>query len=334
MKYKYELNWWDHYDQDRWITSYIISAFVVLFAFFVLKSINIPKLPKKMLPPEDLVFYEEPVQKKIMPKQIQRQQQPVQQEIFEKDPEIIIPVPAPPEPTTNLPQNMPSSDNFQVFENQSQDMPQSMPEMQLADGEMVPAEDDAPLEIPTGFESEWTQENAITKITTKHGDQSNVDVSSGISTTIRMEQKNNKVQFSGFRGEIDWSEILDPLLGWIGKNNMDIGLIPRKKLTRKDKTMKTTRKNLIIDGKKFEILLASKESRRQVTICMIDKNTNEYVLLVDQGLTKTSSLFELGTIERDKNGQVVRFKYSQKSANSDIAKKRMAQFWGWAKTLH
>jgi len=335
MKYKYELNWWDQYDQDRWISSAVLSLFVAILTFVVLKNIHLPELPKKPPIIEEFVFVEEKVQKKITPQKVNPIQEKIPQEIFDEEPEVVVEIFEPiQDQMTNLPQDLPSADQFQIFEEQNNDITVSAPEFTIADGEIMDQSEEADVNLPDGFESDWTQENVpTTVITSQHGDKSNVDISIGISTTIRMEQKNTKAHFAGFKGNIDWSEIMDPLLDWIGKNSSDIGLIPKRLMTNNDATMKTAKHILKVGNNKFELLLASKESKRQVTICMIDVKTNEFVLLIDQGLTQKSSIFKFGTVRRDKAGRIVEFNYQQKRADSKLAKERMGQFWGWAKTL-
>jgi len=335
MKYKYELNWWDQFDQDRWISSFVSSFVLVLLTFFILRNIPIPKLPKKLPQVAEFEFVTEKVQKKVFPRKVNPVQEQVQQKIFEEEPEVVIEIPEPiVDQATNLPQNLVPADQLQIFEQQSDETPISAPEFQVADGEIAPINDDATIEMSDGFESDWTQENVpTTVITTRHGDRSNSDVNSGISTTIRTERRNSKVHFSGFQGEIDWSELLNPLLDWIGKNSTDIGLVPKKFLTNDDINMKTARHLLKINGRKYELLLASNEAKRQVTICMIDTKTDEFVLLVDQGLTQTSNIFKTGKVRRNSSGNIVDLKLIQKAANNKLAQERMGQFWSWAKTL-
>ena len=92
MKYKYELNWWDRYDQDRWISSSVISFFIFMFTYIMLKNIPLPELPKKPATIEEFVFIEEKVQKKIATKKIIKPIEPTPQEVFEEEPEVVVEV--------------------------------------------------------------------------------------------------------------------------------------------------------------------------------------------------------------------------------------------------
>ncbi len=332
-KYKYELNWWDQYDQDRWISSSFISLLTVLLVFIILRNISLPELPRKPPIIEEFVFVEEKVQKKVFP----QKRMPVQEKIESveiEEPEITVEIFQPvTEDISNLPQNFQFSDQLQIFEQESQDMPVSASEFKISDGEFADLNEEAAIDLNNGINSDWTQENVSnTVITVKHGDPTNTEISSGISTTIKMDQKTAKVHFAGFKG-IAWKELLDPLLDWIGKNSVDIGTIPKLEMQATDSYIKTARKRITINGKKFEILLASNERKRQVTICMVDLQTNEYVLLIDQGLAQKSSIFKKGTLRRLPTGEIIEMRSEQLKANSKLADERMAQFWSWAKTL-
>ena len=80
-------------------------------------------------------------------------------------------------------------------------------------------------------------------------------------------------------------------------------------------------------------MLVSKPSLRQITICLVNRKTNQYVLLVDQGSTRRSSMLEVGKATRGKNNEIVYFKGTRKKADDPIAKKHMEIFKAWAKTV-
>jgi hypothetical protein len=128
--------------------------------------------------------------------------------------------------------------------------------------------------------------------------------------------------------------MLDPILEWLKNNSSPIGQVPFYKLANNDQTATTARIMISIDNIKYELLISCKIDRRQITICLVNKSDDKYVMLVDQGLTKTSTVFNTGKVRRSEQGEIVNFREgTYKNAQDPEAQEFMKIFWQWARSV-
>ena len=169
--------------------------------------------------------------------------------------------------------------------------------------------------------------------TPQRGDRS-LKGNRGISTTIRSREQVLSNNFKGFQGDISWEEMLDPILEWIKNNSSPIGLVPTRKLSNGDESAVTARVMVSMNNVRYEILLSCKIEKRQITICMVNRDSDNYVMLIDQGLTKTSTVFNTGKVRRGDNGEINNFRVgTYKNARDPEAQEFMKIFWQWARTV-
>jgi hypothetical protein len=96
----------------------------------------------------------------------------------------------------------------------------------------------------------------------------------------------------------------------------------------------TARQIINVDGVRYELLLASKPGKRQLTFCLIDLSDGSYMMLIDQGFKKSSNYFNIGEVERKKGAEeIVDFTGRTKSASDPQAKKFTKIFWSWASSV-
>jgi hypothetical protein len=328
---------WDRFDEDRWIAATIASLITLFLVILITKSIQIPENPKKIMIVEEIDFVKPEIKKKeIEVKKNQQEEKITDEKIIEEAPEIELNLPIEmPKNITNLPQNLLVSNEFKIFEHENTDIEQAQATMQITDGILAPESDanDA-LDIAKGLPTEWNEDRIKSTIITPNIGSKPSGENMGISTTIKTREQRLSTDFSGFKKEIKWEELLDPIFDWIRKNASPIGKLPRLKLTNDDLTARTARKNISINDVSYELLLASKEDKRELKICLVNLQTKEYVMLVDMGLTQTSSVFNTGNIKRDDKGEILHFSEgTEKSANDPKAQEFMKIFWQWARTV-
>ncbi len=335
MKFKNGTIGWDRFDEDRWIAASIMSLLFVIVAIFILKSIKIPENPKKVTITEEIDFVKPDVKKKVIePKKIQ--EKIPEQKIIKEDPEIVLNLFM--ETPKNIPtlpeQNLEFSNEFKIFEEENQIIDKAQAITQITDGLLLPESDMDPIEINKGLSTEWTDDHIKSTIITPNIGDRSLGENAGISTTIRANEQRLSNDFSGFKGNIEWEKMLDPILDWINKNTSPIGKVPAFKLIQNDKTAKTAKRIISVGDDKYELLLGSKIEKRQITICLVNLSTNEYVMLVDQGLTKISTVFNTGKIRRDENHEIIHFREgTYKNAKDPEAQEFMKIFWQWAKSV-
>jgi len=331
MKYKDNMIWLDKHDEDRWITASIASLIFLLIAVFILNIIKIPKNPEKPKTVEVIDIIKEEMEKKIIEKKIIEERPVVDEKVFEEEPEIVLDVfdEAPQE--TALPQDMQFSSEFQLFQEESQDMEPIKAITQINEGVWEETTELDPL-MEKGLQSDWSEESIQTIVSTSKTGTDKIKDSKGISTTIRATNKKN-VQFAGHLGNLKWEDLLPPILDWVSKNRCDIGRLPTAKLTKGDKTAITAMTKITVNGVDYKMFIVSKEEKMQLTICLIDLKAKKYVTLVDQGLTKASSKFEIGEIIIKDEDRISRFKGVSKNANDPEADKFLDIFWSWAASV-
>jgi len=335
MKYKNGTIGWDRFDEDRWIAASIASLIILILAFFLLKSIRIPENPKKVTITEEIDFVKPEVKKKVIqPKKVQ--EKIPEEKIIEEDPEIVLNIFMEVQQSTPIlpQQNLTFADEFKIFEREDETVEHSQAITQITDGLLLQESDFDPIEINKGLSSEWDNDNIKSTIITPNIGDRSLKGSAGISTTIRAKEQILSNNFKGFKGDIEWEEMLDPILEWISKNSSPIGQIPTYKLAKNDKTATTAREIVSINNVKYELLLSCKIEKRQITICLVNLSTGKYVMLVDQGLTKTSTVFNTGKVRRDEKDEINNFREgTYKNARDPEAQEFMKIFWQWAKTV-
>ncbi|MDZ7332551.1 MAG: hypothetical protein ONB13_05095 [candidate division KSB1 bacterium] len=326
----------NRYDEERWKTATVITALVILLAYILINIIKVPQNPVKPKEVVEFDFIAPEIKKKVIeikPKEIKPQQ--LEEKVLKETPEVVLNIfIETPSHSQALPQNLPFSDQFKVFEQESREMEHAKATIQITDGMMLEETVDNPLDIKKGFASDVDNDNIrSTVITPDIGDRS-LKGNMGISTTIPMNERVLSTNFKGFQGDIPWEDVLDPLLNWISKNSSPIGQVPMFKLSKNDPQAITTRQLISVENKKYELLISAKIEKKQITICLIDLDSGQYVMLVDQGLTKTSTIFNTGKIRRDERNEIVHFREGvYKNAQDPEAQNFMKIFWQWARTV-
>jgi len=336
MKFKNGAISWDRFDEDRWIAASITSLLVLVLSFFILKSIKIPENPRKVTVSEEIDFVKPEVKKKVIEPKKEQEKVP-EEKILEENPEIVLNIlmEMPQNNTPILPQqNLEFSNEFKIFEQEDRTVEQAQAITQLSEGLMLQESEFDPIDINKGLPSDMSSDNIkSTIITPQIGDRS-LKGNRGISTTIRSREQVLSSNFQGFRGNISWEEMLDPILEWIKNNSSPIGQVPTFKLSNNDPSATTARVMISINDVKYELLLSCKIEKKQITICMVNLSTENYVMLIDQGLTKSSTVFNTGKVRRDDNDEIVNFRVgTYKNARDPEAQEFMKIFWQWAKTV-
>ena len=331
MKFKDNMIWLDRYDEDRWITASIASLIFLIIAVLILHNIEIPKNPEKAKTIEVIDIIKEEVEKKIIEKKIVEEQPVVDEQVFEEEPEIVLDVFDETPQQTTLPQDMPFAADVQLFQEESQEMEEIKAITQINEGTWDETTEIDPLNVEKGMQSDWSEESIETIVSTSKTGTDEIKERRGLSTTIRAEKTKN-IQFAGHVGDIKWEDILDPILDWVSKNRSDIGKVPTFRLTNRDKSAITAKNTITVNGVNYLLFLVSKESKRQLTICLVDLKSLKYVTLIDQGLTRASSIFEVGTVTK-KEDIIINFSGSRKSTDDPTAKEFMDIFWSWATSV-
>ena len=336
MKLKNGTIGWDRFDEDRWIAATITSVLVLILAFFILRSIRIPENPKKVTISEEIDFVKPEVKKKVIEQKKEQEKVP-DEKIVEENPEIVLNI-LMDMPQTNTPilrqQNLAFSNEFKIFEQENDQVEHAQAITQISEGLMMQQSEFDPLDINRGFASDMDNDNIkSTVITPNIGDRS-LKGNMGISTTIQSKAQVLSNNFKGFKGDISWEDMLDPILEWLKNNSSPIGQVPFYKLANNDQTATTARIMISIDNIKYELLISCKIDRRQITICLVNKSDDKYVMLVDQGLTKTSTVFNTGKVRRSEQGEIVNFREgTYKNAQDPEAQEFMKIFWQWARSV-
>jgi hypothetical protein len=336
MKLKNGTVGWDRFDEDRWIAASITSALILILAFFILRSVRIPENPKKVTISEEIDFIKPEVKKKIIEPKKEQEKIP-EKKIIEENPEIVLNIlmEMPQASTPILPQqNLAFSNEFKIFERENDQIEHAQAITQITDGLMLQESEFDPIDINKGFSSDMDNDNIkSTTITPNIGDRS-LKGNMGISTTIRAREQVLSNDFKGFKGDIAWQNMLDPILQWIKNNSSPIGLVPFFKLANNDRTATTARIMISIDNVKYELLLSCKIDKRQITICLVNQDDDKYVMLIDQGLTKTSTVFNTGKVRRNDQNEIVNFREgTYKNAKDPEAQGFMKIFWQWARSV-
>jgi len=335
MKFRNGTIGWDNFDEDRWIAASLTSLVVLVIAFFVLKSIRIPENPRKITITEEIDFVKPEVKKKIIQPKKAREQVP-DEKVVEENVEIIENL------FLEMPKNMPAlpqqnlaiSNEFKIFEQENQTIEQAQAITQVSEGLLMQESEFDPIDINKGLPSEWNSDNIKSTIITPNIGDRSLNENMGISSTIGNKTKILSNNFQGFKGNIEWKEMLAPILDWINKNSSPIGKVPMVKIVQNDKTAKTARVFISVGDEKYELLLGSKIERKQLSICLVNMKDNSYVMLVDQGLTKISTDFSTGLVRRNEKDEIINFRQgTYKNAKDPVAQKFMKIFWQWAKSV-
>jgi len=335
MKFKNSTVGWDRFDEDRWIAASITSLIVLMLAFFILKSIKIPENPKKVTISEEIDFVKPEVKKKIIEPKKEQEKIPDEQIVEDTQEALEVLLDIPQTSTPILPQqNLAYSDEFKIFEQENENIEQSQAITQITEGLLLQESEFDPIDINKGLPSDMASDNIkSTIITPQIGDRS-LKGNMGISTTIRAREQVLSNNFKGFKGNISWEELLDPILEWIKNNSSPIGQVPFYKLSNNDQSATTARVIISVGEDKYELLLSCKIEKRQITICMINLSGENYVMLIDQGLTKSSTVFNTGKVRRNEQGEINNFRVgTYKNASDPEAQEFMKIFWQWARTV-
>lgn len=77
--------------------------------------------------------------------------------------------------------------------------------------------------------------------------------------------------------------------------------------------------------------MASKPEKRQLAFLLINLKTGEYVMLIDQGMKKSSNYYNCGKVAFP--GNDIEFTGTTKRASDQQAKEFTNIFWSWANTV-
>lgn len=335
MKVKFGSIAWDRIDEDRWITATIATLIFTLLLLLLFHSIRIPENPKKVAITEDMDFVKPDVKKKVVEEK-KVEDKITEEKIVDEDPEIILSLfMKTPTSIENLPQNLKFDTDFKIFEKENASIEEAQAITQVADGLLLDNTDVNPIDVPKGFSAEWADNNVTTTIITPTIGSKSLNENVGISTTIKSKTHRLSSDFSGFKGNIEWEALLDPIFEWIRNNAGPIGIVPRLFLTDNDQTARTAKTIVLIGAVKYELILASKEEKRELKICLVNLETNDFVKLTDVGLTQTSSVFNTGVVRRQEdNDEIIHFsKGTYHKADDPKAQDFMKIFWQWAKSV-
>jgi len=333
MKIRFSAISIDRIDEDRWISASLATLLFMLLALFIFKSIRIPENPKKIAITEEMDFVKPEAKKKIVEEK-KIEEKITEEKIVDEDPEIILSLfMKTPTNIENLPQNLKFDTDFKIFEKENPSIEAAEAIIQIADGLLLDNSDFDPIDVPKGLSAEWADNNVSTTIITPTIGSKSINENVGISTTIKSQSYRLSNDFSGFKGNIEWEKLLDPIFEWIRRNAGPIGRVPTFFLVDNDPTARTAKTTISIGNVEYELLLASKEDRRELKICLINLETQEFVRLTDVGLTETSSAFKSGIVRRQDGKEIVHFsKGTDRSADHPKAKDFMKIFWQWAKS--
>jgi hypothetical protein len=334
MKAKFNILIWDRVDEERWITASIATLLFMVLVFLIFNSIRIPQNPKKVAISEEIDFVKPEVKKKVVEEK-KIEEKITEEKITEEDPEIILNLfMKTPTNVENLPQNLKFDTDFKIFEKENASFEEAQAITQIADGLLLDNTDVDPIDVPKGLSAEWADNNATTTIITPTIGSKTLNENVGISTTIKSKSHRLSNDFSGFKGNIEWEKLLEPIFEWIRKNAGPIGRVPKFFLTDNDQTARTAKTIISIGNVQYELLLASKEEKRELKICLVNLETQEFVKLTDVGLTETSSVFNTGLVRRQEDGEIFNFsKGTYHNADNPKAKEFMKVFWQWAKSV-
>lgn len=336
MKVKNGIVGWDRFDEDRWIAASITSIIILVLAFFILKSIKIPENPKKVTISEEIDFVKPEVKKKIIePKKVQ--EKIPEEKILDENPEIVLNLLMEVPQTSELmlpQQNLAFSDEFKIFEKENDQIEQAQAITQITNGLLLQESEFDPIDINKGLQTDMSSDDIKSTIITPNIGDRSLKGNMGISTTIRAREQVLSNNFKGFSGDIAWEEMLDPILEWIKNNSSPIGQVPSYKLTNNDKTAITARIMISVNDVKYELLLSCKIEKKQITICLVNLSDSKYVMLIDQGLTKTSTVFNTGRVRWNDEKEIINFREgTYKSAHDPEAQEFMKIFWQWARSV-
>jgi hypothetical protein len=327
----------DRIDEDRWILAVFTTLIITLLTYILINIIKIPQNPVKPKEVVEFDFVAPEVKKKIIeikPKEIKPQPNP-EEKVLEEKPEVVLDIFMEiPNNIQSLPQDLPSSDQFKIFEQENPLEEHAQATIQITDGMMLEQTEFDPINVKKGFSSDMDNENIKSTIITPNIGDRSLKGNMGISTTIRNREQVLSNNFKGFRGDISWEEMLEPILEWLKTHSSAIGQVPAYKLSNNDNTAITAREMISVNDVKYELLLSCKMDKKQITICLVTLSDSKYVMLVDQGLTKTSTVFNTGKVRRNDQGEIVHFREgTYKNAQDPEAQEFMKIFWQWAKTV-
>lgn len=332
MKYKYDMVWIDRVDEDRWLLSFVISVIFLLFVYSILSIIEIPVLPQKPKIIEDIEFVKEEVPKKEIQQQQQQPQEVKKEDFVEEETEIVIDVFKEFTQETNFPQDFAVSEKLQIVPEQDPNMMPTEAVTRISKGEFMQETEIDPMQTPQGFTDFDQNYNETVIVQSTTGDHK-IESNKGLSTAPKAYNPDKPLSVNGFKGVIKWEDYLDPILKWVDENSVDIGKIVSFEMARDDKTVLTAKATVTVEGEKYLLYIASKQVKRQLTICLVNEVTDKYIMLIDQGLTKSSTYLKVGEVRRDSQNNIVRFSGADKSVDDPVAKKYMAVFWSWAETI-
>ncbi|MBD3289477.1 hypothetical protein GF337_11795 [candidate division KSB1 bacterium] len=325
---------WSQFDEDRWIASSIITVIVCIITFFGLRSIQIPETPEKVIPPEIIEFV--PEVKKVEPKKVvNEQQQEIEEKEVEENIDDII------EEFRSELNMMPEfveiqtiSDHLNKFEKENPDRSEAAAQMLVTQGYNFEQSEADPLDMIQGLQSVDEDESIRSmQVTDDPRRKKGITSDEGLSTRPPSSDNVISSDFAGFSGNIKWEDWMDPLLDWIKNNQSPIYEVAEMQMNVQSSDH-TARQIINVQGVRYELLLASKPEKRQLTFCLIDLSDGSYMMLIDQGFKKSSNYFNIGNVERMKGAmEIVDFTGRTKPASDPKAKKFTKIFWSWANSI-
>jgi len=332
--FKFNTAEWDRLDEDRWISASLTTILILVFTFFVMHNLKIPENPEKVIPPEIIEFVPE-VKKPIeVKKVVEETKTTVEKKEVVDNPEAALELfKSRHDKIPQFSEQMPISDMVRKFEKENPNVTQSAAKTEIPKGYMYEQSDFEPMDVVEGLKSVDDNENIKSyTINPNPSKTSGIKASEGISTRVAANQEDLSTDFAGFSGQLKWDDWMDPLLDWIRDHPSKIYDVAETQMNVQshDNTAKTI---ISIGGKKYELLLASKQGKRQLTMCLIELETNRYMMLIDQGLKQTSNYFNLGHISRKDDDEIIDFTGKTRPASDPEAIKFTKIFWQWANSV-
>ncbi len=318
---------WSHFDEDRWIVASIITVIVCIGMYYGLQFIGIPEMPEKVIIEDD---YERVITFKNQKPDITVRDKSETNTVagfgaFIKElKNNTIKLPGTEKMLTNNPYKNINADN---------------PTRENVTTKVV---------FNHGYNYDNSKDNRNAVIQGRPTETKNVFIYSksinddllsrgGIRSDGGLADNSSPTQadaisgdYVGFQGEVAWEDWIDPLLEWIRNNQSPIYDVAKDKMNVLAGDH-TARKEIIVTGVNYELLLASKPGKRQLTFLLINKRTGDYVMLIDQGIKKSSNYYNYGRVDFYQND--IEFTGTAKRASDQQAKVFTKIFWSWANTV-
>ncbi|MCI0494548.1 hypothetical protein L0Z72_06040 [candidate division KSB1 bacterium] len=330
MKVKFDTLIWDRIDEDRWITASIATLIFLVLTLLIFNSIHIPENINKVTFTEDMDFVKlekenERIQESRTEEKLSQESDMAQEEKLPRDYNI-----------SNKFNNPSDNPDQKVVLTAPIDPP--VEDDALVPSANIPMPNESALLLPdieTYAPPEQLDNKGIADkipmVNILPRDKKSPDYNGdGINPKTAKAAKRNVKVFPDNSPNFIWEPLREPIFDWIRKNAGPIGIVPTVFLTDKDQAARTAKTFFYFENVKYELFLVSKEEKRELIICLVNLETQEFVKLMDVGLIQSSNVYTTGIVRRQEN-EIFNFsKGTSHNADHPKAKKFMEIFWGWA----